>query len=807
VALLLWAGPETSTAALSALTGDEEAWAGFVDHGFGQATARDDQAVVERLMAAGESNLLAAGQQALAAGAAGTAAFVAGGYLEPLEKDLRLRVLRLTDSPGESVARAAGTAARGELADVVEFLVSGRARAEQADDQLRIQQIIAQGGQATQDAGNAALRGDAQDRQEFLTSGWELARARDAELESLTALAEQTGELVEQSTSHARAAATATAGVGAEYVRAAQQVAADAVAAADAAEEARRDSLAATETHLRDVLAEGVSAAQQEARSVASARETGAESEGQNPAAQAVAELLARARDAQASPETQLAAGRQAAAELAVAGSPWIQVASLDVLQGDAADLRRYLSAGLAQAIAQDERAMVEVIAQASPSEGERDAARELLETGSVEQISAFLADGDYPGRAADETTALLRLLDGAGPATTQGINRVVRGSEADRRAFLASGWSQAVEADAQSAVLQIAAEHEEPLDEVGVAAQVAIRGPGYYRDNFLQVEQYRAARRDVLAGVHQDRINALVAQIHQQVALTREQAARATAEVTGDAAVEDEALAQVARYAEQAATFAAQADRAAEEVAAGPQRVTAAVRATAEAVERATAMAEQQVQDVRWTMVAASRSLTQAISAYGAAGKARQDAVAAGQDAATVARVAAEALDQAVALQRQEPVDLAAYRERLEEQPAPVVESGLSVSALQALSISGPVEPASGTSGTPAVISGLRGEWRTAVVSDVLTIPYVGDLGEVVRYGDAARDHLAGQGRVPVLGESRPLVHPLLNRGALPGILRYAVWSPRAVVGRDSGNLQLATEEALVLSRELVLP
>jgi len=98
---------------------------------------------------------------------------------------------------------------------------------------------------------------------------------------------------------------------------------------------------------------------------------------------------------------------------------------------------------------------------------------------------------------------------------------------------------------------------------QVKAAAKVALSGPPYYLQAFLQLIQYKAQRLDDESLTHIARVSSLVADAARQAALARARAAEAAqaAAIASQAAAEAGEYAQQARaYSDQAAVYADQA-------------------------------------------------------------------------------------------------------------------------------------------------------------------------------------------------------------------------------------------------------
>ena len=325
-----------------------------------------------------------------------------------------------------------------------------------------------------------------------------------------------------------------------------------------------------------------------------------------------------------------------------------------EALGGTAADVRAFVATGLELAQAQDDRAKVGHLADTAEKPAIKTAAETAL-FGSDTVVREFLRTRGYPGKEQDDRVKIAQLLAAGGPAMRAAGNAALSGTAADRQEFLARGRFAAAEQDDRIAVAQSMASGG---PEVEAAAQIALAGTRASLRHFLAVSQYKARQRDAEAAAHVAKVRAIVLDASRDAAAALSQAAdaaraaavarNAAAEAAGYAQQAQQSAQQAAGYAQQAQQSAAQAQQSAEQAAQSAQ----AARAAAASAQSAARAAAQSAAEAR---VSAGRAHDYAADARQSAANARESAEDAGRDAGEAARLAWEALEFSVTLQRQE--------------------------------------------------------------------------------------------------------------------------------------------------------
>ncbi|AXX31222.1 hypothetical protein APASM_3857 [Actinosynnema pretiosum subsp. pretiosum] len=183
-ALRLWrsAGPYTSDAAGSALSGDAAAVTAFVTSGLDAALRQDDRLGAKILggNATGASAVVAAFNAVTGTDEQATEFLRTGAYKGKDDED-RIAAQRILNTGGPATRAAANTALSGSIEDVRNFLAEGRYQAARDDDRIAAQWLVNSGGPEVKAAAQASLSGPGSHVRDFLRVGQHKAAQRDAE--------------------------------------------------------------------------------------------------------------------------------------------------------------------------------------------------------------------------------------------------------------------------------------------------------------------------------------------------------------------------------------------------------------------------------------------------------------------------------------------------------------------------------------------------------------------------------------------------------------------------------------------------
>jgi hypothetical protein len=323
-------------------------------------------------------------------------------------------------------------------------------------------------------------------------------------------------------------------------------------------------------------------------------------------------------------------------------------------LTGDDEQVRYFVTADLASAAAQDNRAMVQYQVEESTKAPFKQAAGAAL-LGTDADVSAFLATGSYVGKEQDDRILIAQLIDAGGPSMKQTATAALNGTAAEREAFLRKGRYAAQEQDDRIAVAQAMTAGG---PEVKSAGTIALAGPRTALRLFLDVGQHKATQRDQETAAHVANMQAMIAQAQVDAAQAQNDAARA-----GEAEARARAASDVAQaYADQATAsakaatdFANQAKASAAAALKSAQDAAASAKRASDAAASARASAASADRSAAQATTSAARAHNYAKQAQAAASRAKASAIEAGKSRDEAQRLAGEALQAAIKKQREE--------------------------------------------------------------------------------------------------------------------------------------------------------
>ncbi|MET9119396.1 hypothetical protein ABZX38_35110, partial [Streptomyces longwoodensis] len=452
-------------------------------------------------------------------------------------------------------------------------------------------------------------------------------------------------------------AATATKWAN-ESVTAAE-AAVKAVQDAQAVEKAARDAEA---QRLADDTEQSLAEAREMARAEAEDRQKARDAATRSDALDAeTRDLIARAEKAYAAGDTAQAVdnGRRAAMNLvSTTIGTWSRDAAEHALAGADEDVLAWIAADRQLAQNQDDRETVLTVAKVS-TELVATAASEALAADDAGAVSTFLTTGIKEAAAEDNRVAVLKVLDGnPGKAVSAAARTALDdGSPQALHGFFTT-YADNIRQDDEAAVFTV-------LNSAGpytkAAAQVALEGPTWMRRDFVTTVCHRTAQLDHDAATHVAAIRASIARaakIAQDAQKDAYQASKAAADArkaqTEAAKWADKAKASAAKATEYAVEADANAD-AAEQSAKDAQAAADKAKAAAASARAAARQANYSANQAVASAAAAAVSAGQAQASSNAA---RASKIAAGKDAAAAAQAASQARATAVEKRRQELVE-----------------------------------------------------------------------------------------------------------------------------------------------------
>ncbi|MFJ1796821.1 polymorphic toxin-type HINT domain-containing protein [Kitasatospora griseola] len=635
------------------------------------ADAAERAAKAAQTASAAAANANEAARQAAAAAADAARASTLAGSAAALAQSAAAAAASNKDDAAK--ARDAAVIAKKASADAK---TAGEAAAWAIRASSQADAATAAATQATSNADIAALAAlDAADQAGVSDEARDRARAAANRAKNAAAEARRASAQVQKIAADAKAAATeaqrasdASSGHAAAAAAAAEQAAAhagDAAAAATTAQaaataaQAAADNAAnaAAQAHRVADIARASDAerlAAQQAAEVATAQQAYYDEAAKTKqaawesgkAAELAADtqqLLTEASTPGVDPSMAVTKGRLAATRLLTAGGPWTQIAAQNALEGHDADVLAFLNTDLTLARERDDRTSVTALATASTKPEQRLAA-EAASVGTPEQVRAFLATGDYPGKDTDDRIKTAQIMSTGGPIVRESAEKALSGTPADVRIFLATGQHEARNTDNRLLVSQAMTAGG---PEVQAAANAALSGPTSGIKPFLTIGLAKARERDAVTAAHVATIASYLQAIDANVAKARQSAALAAQSYATARGAANEAAGyanQAQASATEAATWAAQAAESARQAKASADRAAGyAAQARVSA-----ANAEAAARSADYSAVAAAGSAEQAhkyaADAQKAADDARKSATEAGQSAAKAQQAATQA-------------------------------------------------------------------------------------------------------------------------------------------------------------------
>ena len=368
----------------------------------------------------------------------------------------------------------------------------------------------------------------------------------------------------------------------------------------------------------------------------------------------ATVQLIADARNPATPRADAIAKARRAALELSAADGSWTKAEALRALAGSDDLALEFARTIVDTAAGQDDRTTL-IGLLATGTDAMRTAATAAL-AGSDADVAAFLVSKTYPGRVTEDRVAINQVLSTAHAAGyTVVVQRAQQalddGTGPVLRAFLADGRYAAETVDQRIKVNQVLADPASG-PELRNAAQVALDGPQQFIDQFLTVEQFRAARDDQDSAAHNATVLALLTQGSEAAAKASENALLAQAAAARARAAQAEAdfyVQQAAASAAQAAGYAAQAKDSAAQATASALKAAASAATAQNAATAATNSAKNAAQSAAWAYASAQRAASSASVAIAASDEAFASWMAATGDAILAKQAATAAYDDAM--------------------------------------------------------------------------------------------------------------------------------------------------------------
>ncbi|MCI3927888.1 ALF repeat-containing protein [Streptomyces sp. AN091965] len=334
----------------------------------------------------------------------------------------------------------------------------------------------------------------------------------------------------------------------------------------------------------------------------------------------------------------------------------WSREAARFALCGTEADIHAWIDTDRQLAQHQDDRETALYLARISTPDV-ADAATEAVESAAPDAATTFLSTGVVEASATDNRVMITRILaSGPGSAVRRAANDALdAGTARALHEFVSAAYEAAQQEDdavATAAVIASAGPYTK------AHAQAAMEGPAWMRRRFLATVQYKTAQLDHDSAAHIAAIQGAIAAAMKIAHKAQEDAARAQEAAARARNAASEALewadkakksaTQAAHYAQQADANADAADKSARDAQASADKAKQAAATARTAARTANHSANR-------AMDAARRSVASANSAQESATSARASAIQAGKDARTAAVAASQAHQIAAAKRKAE--------------------------------------------------------------------------------------------------------------------------------------------------------
>lgn len=329
--------------------------------------------------------------------------------------------------------------------------------------------------------------------------------------------------------------------------------------------------------------------------------------------------------------------GRKVALQALKTRGPWSQAAAKLALSGTDDTVVEYVRVRWQEAVVEDERETVRLLAAESRLEAVKKAAEEALK-GDAKKISDFLRSGQHEAALGDYRIRVAQINDGGGQEVKKAARAAMRDGSADKlREFLNTTQYTAREADERQQAAQL---NDKGGPETKAAAKVALESPPELLHEFIRFGQYSTERLDHLTATHVASVRQLISQAAATAALAQQNAAEAanTAAKANKAAQEaidaanraTAAAGEADKYAAQAREYAKQAAASAAQAATSARIATNAATAAANDAQAAEIYAARAEASATWASEKAVEANTAASWAQVSAKRANQDAAAA---------------------------------------------------------------------------------------------------------------------------------------------------------------------------------
>lgn len=348
--------------------------------------------------------------------------------------------------------------------------------------------------------------------------------------------------------------------------------------------------------------------------------------------------------------------GRKFALTMAANRGPWAKQAAVEALGGTDEEVRDYLRTRWKRASQDDDRTLVERIADSEKEPAAVRTAATTALTKTPDQITAFLRSGQYDAARTENRVKVLQVMSVAGVSVNAAGKKALETDTPESLlGFLNRGQHEARATDERVIAMD---KLSTGGTEVKAEARIALSGPPSLVHDFVQQGQFTAQYKDDLADTHNRQIERLIADasgVASKAQANAWKAAEAAALANKEEAAAKDSARKAAASAQDADDYAKAAQKSADAAA------TSATKAEASA-DTARGAAARAAQDAINAEVSAQLALRSYSWARGSAVMANQhadDAYAAAISAGKEAKAAEDAkwgaFDSYMALYRRE--------------------------------------------------------------------------------------------------------------------------------------------------------
>ncbi|MEU8437606.1 ALF repeat-containing protein [Streptomyces sp. NPDC029216] len=353
-------------------------------------------------------------------------------------------------------------------------------------------------------------------------------------------------------------------------------------------------------------------------------------------------------------------AGRKAAVRLLDSPGTWTRDAAEFALAGGEEDVVNWIDTDRLLAERQDDRETVLAMAATAGSEVAA-AAHRALASDDPNAARDFLTRGVIEASATQNRVMVFELLhqNPGSNVKAKAEAALADGSAAALHRFLTVELADAVKVDDQAQVFALLSSGGPYMKS---AAQIVLEGPAYMRRNFILQDSFDIARLDQDHATHVSAIRASIAHAAKVAANALEEAAlasKAAAEARQAAADASQWASKAQGYAADATTAAREAKTNADAADASAAEAAKSAASAKQAASAAQVASRSANYSMRQAMASARQAASSSSSAQANASQARASALQASQDAraaadaATAARQTAEAKQRAEAIAR----------------------------------------------------------------------------------------------------------------------------------------------------------